>query len=189
MSTHRETIACVDELLAVIERVRALAPDLELETTLPGMHDAAREAKRDASRRIRAVIDQPAPAATEATECEKTTRVFAALHRSAEQDVSRVITLYEQWVQAGPPPLGASMARWWDARLAELHKAILPPVREQKDRPTHPDGTPYQYAEIVAEGWGYCDGCRTWSTGTPERPHQCPQTHIHGPSTAAIKEK
>ena len=43
-----------------------------------------------------------------------------------------VIALYEQWVKAGPPPLGASMARWWDTRLAELRKAI----REQPARTT-----------------------------------------------------
>ncbi|EFE65772.1 predicted protein [Streptomyces viridosporus ATCC 14672] len=65
----------------------------------------------------------PAP---EAAEKEKTTRVFAALHRSAEEDVTRVIDLYEQWVKAGPPPLGVSLSRWWDARLAELHDAINP---------------------------------------------------------------
>lgn len=72
----------------------------------------------------------PAPAATEATEHEKTTRVFAALHRSAEQDVSRVIALYERWVKAGPPPLGTSMSRWWDKRLVELHDAILEKASE-----------------------------------------------------------
>lgn len=70
--------------------------------------------------------EPPGPAATEATEGETTTRVFAALHRSAEQDVSRVIDLYERWVLAGPPPLGTSMSRWWDRRLAELHDAIRP---------------------------------------------------------------
>ncbi|MGX1909024.1 hypothetical protein ACWIID_09195 [Streptomyces phaeochromogenes] len=44
----------------------------------------------------------------------------------SEADVQRIIALYKQWVKAGPPPLGASMARWWDARLVELHEAILP---------------------------------------------------------------
>ncbi|MFE6354347.1 hypothetical protein ACFVOO_16115 [Streptomyces rochei] len=57
---------------------------------------------------------------------EKTARVFAALHRSAEDTVTRVIALYEQWVKAGPPPLGTSTARWWDARLVELHNALQP---------------------------------------------------------------
>jgi len=68
----------------------------------------------------------PAPAATQATELETTARVLSALHRSAEGTVTRVIDLYEQWVKAGPPPLGAPLARWWDTRLAELHNAIQP---------------------------------------------------------------
>lgn len=79
------------------------------------------------------------PAATEATEAETTTRVFAALHHSAEQDVTRVIGLYEQWVKAGPPPLGVSLARWWDGRLVELHDAILPPADEPaRTTPSNP---------------------------------------------------
>jgi hypothetical protein len=53
--------------------------------------------------------------------------------------------------------------------------------REQRERPTHPDGTPYSYYEITAEGWGFCDGCRMWSTAGPQRPHECPETHISGP--------
>jgi hypothetical protein len=66
----------------------------------------------------RAIVaaDETAPARTQATEAEKTTRVIA---------------LYERWVKAGPPPLGTSMSRWWDARLVELHHAILPPVTDQ----------------------------------------------------------
>jgi hypothetical protein len=79
-----------------------------------------------------ALAEAPTPGAAEATETEKTARLFAALHQSAEQDVTRVIDLYERWVKAGPPPLGASMARWWDARLAELHDAILPPERQEQ---------------------------------------------------------
>ena len=41
---------------------------------------------------------------------------------------TRVRALYEQWVKAGPPPLGTSTARWWDRRLVELHDAIQPPA-------------------------------------------------------------
>lgn len=52
----------------------------------------------------------------------------------AEQDVSRVIALYEQWVKAGPPPLGVLIARWWDARLVELHHAIRPADEPQENR-------------------------------------------------------
>lgn len=54
------------------------------------------------------------------------TRAIASLARSADADVQRVIALYEQWVKAGAPPLGTSLARWWDARLIELHEAIRP---------------------------------------------------------------
>ena len=79
--------------------------------------------------------EQPGPAGTEGTEAAKTTRVFAALHQSAEQDVTRVIDLYEQWVKAGPPPLGTLINRWWDGRLAELHRALTGPA-EQPARTT-----------------------------------------------------
>lgn len=57
-------------------------------------------------------------------ERETAARVFAGLHRSAEDTVTRVIDLYENWVKAGPPPLGVSMARWWDKRLVELRAAL-----------------------------------------------------------------
>lgn len=50
-------------------------------------------------------------------------------------------------------------------------------------RPAHPDGTPYSYAEMTAEGWELCDGCRTWSTATPQHPHQCRETRMTGPVT------
>lgn len=32
--------------------------------------------------------------------------------------------LYNSWVSMGPPPLGISMSRWWDARLTELRAAL-----------------------------------------------------------------
>ncbi|WP_055696520.1 hypothetical protein [Streptomyces silaceus] len=72
---------------------------------------------------------QPAPTATDPAEARKTARMYAALYSSAEQTVSRVITLHEQWTKTGPPPLGTSLSRWWDARLSELHDAILGPDR------------------------------------------------------------
>jgi hypothetical protein len=61
--------------------------------------------------------------------------------------------------------------------------------REQQARPTHPDGTPYRYHEIVAEGWEYCDGCHMWTTATQEQPHRCARTHIHGPFAAEAGEQ
>ncbi|MER8030670.1 hypothetical protein ABTZ78_17125 [Streptomyces bauhiniae] len=48
--------------------------------------------------------------------------VLAAIRPTAP-----VINLYERWVEAGPPPLGAPTARWWDARLTELRGVLLPP--------------------------------------------------------------
>lgn len=42
----------------------------------------------------------------------------------AEAALNQVRALYESWVHAGPPPLGASMARWWDSRLVELRAAL-----------------------------------------------------------------
>jgi hypothetical protein len=48
-------------------------------------------------------------------------------------------------------------------------------------RPTHPDGTPYGYAEITAGGWESCEGCRTWGQWTTSNPHDCPGTYIKGP--------
>lgn len=69
--------------------------------------------------------DEPAPA--EPVVDRQTAVVLAALHRSAGATVTRVIDLYERWVKAGPPPLGTSVSRWWDARLVELHDTIQPP--------------------------------------------------------------
>jgi sarcosine oxidase delta subunit len=55
-------------------------------------------------------------------------------------------------------------------------------------RPTHPDGTPYRYSEITAEGWEHCDGCRQWGQWTIENPHDCPNTAITGIATSQAAE-
>lgn len=54
-----------------------------------------------------------------------TTRLLGDLHRSAHEDLARVIDLYERWCKAGPPPLGTSISRWWDERLLELRHAVV----------------------------------------------------------------
>lgn len=46
----------------------------------------------------------------------------------AEAAIARVQGLADRWVNAGPPPVGVSMARWWDMRLAELHAALTKPA-------------------------------------------------------------
>jgi hypothetical protein len=48
----------------------------------------------------------------------------------AEAALALVGTLADRWVKAGPPPLGTSVSRWWDARLIELNTALDP-----KDQP------------------------------------------------------
>ncbi|MEU3507923.1 hypothetical protein ABZ733_08325 [Streptomyces longwoodensis] len=63
-----------------------------------------------------------------------TTRLIGSLHGIALADVHRVIALYEQWVKAGPPPLGTSVSRWWDARLIELRNAILPSTDQTTEK-------------------------------------------------------
>lgn len=42
-----------------------------------------------------------------------------------DADMQRVTDLYERWVKAGAPPLGVSLARWWDRRLVKLRDAII----------------------------------------------------------------
>ncbi|MFM9616875.1 hypothetical protein ACKI14_02795 [Streptomyces turgidiscabies] len=68
-----------------------------------------------------------------------------------------------------------SITPTWGPVADLIEAAIDDPGRpkEQRARPVHPDGSPYSYAEIVAEGWRHCDGCGMWSTATAERPHQC----------------
>lgn len=49
----------------------------------------------------------------------------------AEATVERLTALAVRWLKDGPPPFGASIARWWDARFAELKTALNDP----KERP------------------------------------------------------
>ncbi len=60
-----------------------------------------------------------------------TAQTFREQAARAEARLARVTDLYEQWVKAGPPPLGVSMSRWWDARLVELREAIHEPADNQ----------------------------------------------------------
>ncbi|MFJ8049845.1 hypothetical protein [Streptomyces luteogriseus] len=125
--------ACGADILGSVRHLKHFQRVEQAEAAIERVQQACHDLPHEHARRILAALDgteQTTTAATEATEHETTTRVFAALHRSAEQDVSRVIALYERWVKAGPPPLGTPIARWWDARLVELHNAILPPTAD-----------------------------------------------------------
>ncbi len=78
-----------------------------------------------------------------------------------------------------------------DGQAFVVHTDDAPaPLRTQKsNRPTHPDGTPFGYADIVAGGWSHCDGCRTWSQSSIEQRHDCPMTYIQGPFDAPPQPK
>ncbi|MET7713720.1 hypothetical protein [Streptomyces sp. NPDC005407] len=67
-------------------------------------------------------------------------------------------------------------AGWSQAAIARRILAELNPQEQPPGaRPTHPDGTPYRYADIAREGWEHCDGCGMWGNNwTPEDPHECP---------------
>lgn len=75
-----------------------------------------------------------------------------------------------------------AITRTWDP-AADLIDAALDgtkPSAGQRERPTHPDGTPYRYDEIVASNWGHCDACSMWGQWTTANPHQCSQTPAQG---------
>ncbi|QCR49841.1 hypothetical protein [Streptomyces sp. SGAir0924] len=111
----------------------ATAPDDEYDGPLipPTLTEAIRQYDAETERAVAVLAQAYGPMADldhpqHPINVEKTARVFAALHRSAEDTITRVIALHEQWVKAGPPPLGTPVTRWWDARLVELHDAIQP---------------------------------------------------------------
>ncbi|MEU8760677.1 hypothetical protein [Streptomyces sp. NPDC048659] len=97
---------------------------------------------------------------------------------AGERDQALAATARALAVRRAPGRLPWSLparaqATGWDAALDAIREAIV--VRTPGARPVHPDGTPYGYADIVAEGWSYCDACRQWGRdGTPDIPHDCP---------------
>ena len=52
---------------------------------------------------------------------------FLARAETAEVALTRVHALADRRTQAGPPPLGTSVSRWWDTRLTELRAALNQP--------------------------------------------------------------
>ncbi len=107
----QQKTAQVHEQQAALARVQAVADEHPVSIDTALIHEA---------------LDGTGPATAEPVVDRQTAVVLAALHHSAETTVTRVINLYEQWVKSGPPPLGTSINRWWDTRLAELHTAINP---------------------------------------------------------------
>ena len=89
----------------------------------------------DPRERLLAAIDQTWAYGELAATPEQLVDDYA--HHLAEQSaaLAQVRALYESWVHAGPPPLGASMARWWDSRLAELRAALQHDGQQQSAPP------------------------------------------------------
>lgn len=64
--------------------------------------------------------------AMEQLRCERDEWETTAHRRTEQQRADQLAALYERWVKAGPPPIGMSVSRWWDTRLAELRAALNP---------------------------------------------------------------
>ncbi|MCI3277593.1 helix-turn-helix domain-containing protein [Streptomyces cylindrosporus] len=66
------------------------------------------------------------PAAVTPDERAQLAAALASAIRPGDEAAAlkRVLELNRRWTQAGPPPLGTSVSRWWDARLIELHQAL-----------------------------------------------------------------
>lgn len=119
------------ELGALRQVARGYCPECGRGDAAPTVTDWERERDRavEAEQRLRNIANgSPHADAIQAEigEMIAQTHELRDQLRHAEADVSRVISLYERWVKAGPPPLGTSMSRWWDKRLAELHTALNP---------------------------------------------------------------
>jgi hypothetical protein len=145
--TDRHTVNTItsDALDALYEQLEA-AEDTESQRQLATAREALASATTRAARadaalaRLQALADEhpagidPAlvhaaltdrPAATQAPVVDRQTAVvLAALHRSAEADVSRVIALYERWRKSNRRADGRVQSRWWDKRLVELGAAL-----------------------------------------------------------------
>lgn len=83
---------------------------------------------------------------------------------TAEADVSKVHALLTTWLSAGPPPLGTSISRWWDRRLAELTQALT----EQHPAPDPTSERATLEAELkaaqaaIARVRAFAEDMRTW---------------------------
>jgi hypothetical protein len=89
--------------------------------------------------------------------------------RSPEAAVERVRHLRDRWVHAGPPPLGASIARWWDARLIELNAALNEPKEPCGAGIQAPNALGNERCTLPAGHDGrHADGILTWPRAAGE---------------------
>ena len=87
----------------------------------------------------------------------------------------RVNALYEQWLTAGPPPLGTPIARWWDRHLVELREAILDDqaaAAADGDRRTvgRVEALAYRWETAAPSDLPYARSLRLALTGPTEEP-------------------
>lgn len=90
--------------------------------------EAAEES--ESQRQLRGAREAFASATVRAAKAERAVNLLADSHRRAEKAeaaVARVRALHTDWLSTGAPPLGTSIARWWDKRLIELAAALDEP--------------------------------------------------------------
>lgn len=133
---------------------RAVAQDMErrLKAEAVRRHEAEAEVKQ-----------------WEATYGENALRDALARLNGAEAAVERVRALRDRWVKAGPPPLGASMARWRDARLIELNTALAEPKKPCGADSQAPNALGNERCTLPAGHDGrHADGTLTWPRAADE---------------------
>lgn len=109
-----EQLPCADWCYACrLERAEAFKVSV---ANLLAEYEVGEWALHSATIALRALLDQAARPAP---------HPIALVARAEDDDLNRVTKLLSRWTQAGPPPLGVSLARWWDTRLVELREAIL----------------------------------------------------------------
>lgn len=87
-----------------------------------------------------------------------------------DEALSRVRALADGWVKAGPPPLGASMARWWDARLVELNAALDEPKEPCGAGSNAPNALGNERCTLPTGHDGrHAEGITTWPRDTARR--------------------
>jgi hypothetical protein len=99
---------------------------------------------------------------------------------TAQAAIERVTDLQAQWLAAGPPPLGVPLARWWDARLVELHKAIHEGA-EQSARTT------VKNLPVHIGGRANAEDCPACKGTNPDYPFICPGPDAEHPGRTTVK--
>lgn len=140
--------------------------------TIADMHAAATGRRGEAP--TRSVIEDVEDVRLRAERAETRLRLAHQARRGKEHQLDDVRrALCDAGFMKDDDPYGHADLADVIRQVGEALREKPTGLREQRERPAHPDGTPYRYHEIVAEGWEFCEGCHTWSTATIERPHTC----------------